>query len=91
MYAVIATSPLFDAAWYLRSYPDVKAARIDPIEHYLRHGGRELRNPFGAFDARAYVERYPSVRVSGLGLNPLYHYISHGKKKGWVISQPGRQ
>ena len=89
MYAVIATSPLFDAAWYLRSYPDVKAARIDPIEHYLRHGGRELRNPSGAFDARAYVERYPSVRASGL--NPLYHYISHGKKKGWVISQPGAQ
>ncbi len=36
---------LFDAQWYLRKYPDVAAARIDPLRHYRKHGAQEGRKP----------------------------------------------
>ena len=36
----------FDAAWYLEQYPDVAAAGIDPLRHYLDYGRHEGR--FGA-------------------------------------------
>jgi hypothetical protein len=38
-------SKIFDAAWYLRKYPDVAAARIDPLRHYLKYGAAEGRRP----------------------------------------------
>ena len=34
---------LFDGEEYLLSHPDVRAAGIDPLEHYLRHGLKEGR------------------------------------------------
>ena len=37
--------PAFDGAWYLRAYPDVAAAGINPLVHYLRHGRFEGRLP----------------------------------------------
>jgi glycosyltransferase involved in cell wall biosynthesis/ubiquinone/menaquinone biosynthesis C-methylase UbiE len=33
----------FDAAWYLKRYPDVAAASIDPLRHYLDYGRDEGR------------------------------------------------
>ena len=33
----------FDAAWYLEQYPDIAAAGIDPLRHYLDHGRYEGR------------------------------------------------
>ncbi len=35
----------FDPDFYLAEYPDVAAAGIDPLEHYLRHGQTEGRLP----------------------------------------------
>jgi SAM-dependent methyltransferase len=38
----------FDPYFYLAHYPDVAAAGVDPLDHYLRHGqaeGRLPRNP----------------------------------------------
>jgi SAM-dependent methyltransferase len=33
----------FDAGFYLRTYQDVAAARLDPVEHYLNYGRQEGR------------------------------------------------
>lgn len=41
----IAASGLFDGDWYLREYPDVAAAGMDPLLHYVRHGEKEGRLP----------------------------------------------
>jgi hypothetical protein len=46
----IAESGLFDADWYLTTYPDVAAAGLDPIDHYLNHGASEGRNPGPGFE-----------------------------------------
>lgn len=41
----IRDSDLFDSAWYLDAYIDVKSAGVDAVEHYERHGWRERRAP----------------------------------------------
>ena len=35
----------FDAAFYVRAYPDVSASGMDPRDHYVRHGKAEGRLP----------------------------------------------
>ena len=37
--------PGFDPVFYLKTYPDVAAAGVDPLDHYLRHGRSEGRLP----------------------------------------------
>ena len=36
---------LFDPDWYCTTYPDIPAAEIDPLTHYLEHGAVEGRWP----------------------------------------------
>ncbi|ACL59183.1 glycosyltransferase [Methylobacterium nodulans] len=61
---------LFDAEWYLRVNGDVKAAGLDPLEHYLGSGAAEGRWPNPLFDPAHYADK------AGLaaGENPLLHY-----------------
>lgn len=77
---VIASSPLFDAEWYLAQYPDVandpKLAR-DPARHYLLFGGYEGRNPGPGFDSNFYQTNNPDVLYRGM--NPLLHYMKFGE------------
>lgn len=78
--SVLLKSGLFDPEYYLRRNPDVAATGIDPVQHYLRHGAGEMRDPGPHFSTKRYVQRYPGVAKSGL--NPLYHFIVHGYAKG---------
>jgi hypothetical protein len=50
-----AVERLFDAAWYLQAYPDVAAAGIDPLAHFLGHPS-ERRNPNALFDSLAWAK-----------------------------------
>ena len=79
----IARSGLFDADWYLRTYPDVAARGVDPLAHYLAHGTLDRRNPSGAFDAARYLATYADVAASGA--NPLLHFLRHGRAEGRVV------
>lgn len=47
-------SVLFDADFYLNHYPDVRAAGMNPLIHYLRHGAAEDRKPNPLFDPAYY-------------------------------------
>lgn len=80
---IIASSPLFDAEWYLATYPDVAGSSLEPASHYVLFGGPERRNPGPAFDAAWYLDWNPDVAQSGR--NPLLHYIEHGKAEGREI------
>lgn len=42
---LVRDSGLVDAAWYLQRYPDVAAAGMDPLQHYVLHGIGEGREP----------------------------------------------
>jgi hypothetical protein len=74
--AVIRMSPLFDAKWYRRRYPDVAAAGVDPASHYFHFGAAEGRAPGPRFSTAYYVKSYPDVAAARI--NPLVHYVLHG-------------
>jgi hypothetical protein len=42
----LADSGLFSGQTYLENYPDVAAAGLDPLKHYLSHGMAEKRSRF---------------------------------------------
>ncbi|MEM8805757.1 MAG: glycosyltransferase [Cyanobacteria bacterium P01_G01_bin.38] len=75
----IRASGLFDDDYYLSANPDVAAAGIDALQHYLAFGVSEGRNPNGSFDTQYYLDRYPDVKQSGM--NPLIHYFLYGKSE----------
>jgi hypothetical protein len=52
---LVRASGLFDEAWYLERYPDVAAAGIDPVRHYLETGAAEGRDPSPLFNTRFYA------------------------------------
>jgi serralysin len=70
----------FEAQYYLSLYPDIMAARVDPLEHFNQHGWREGRNPNAVFDTAGYLAHYADVR--GAGSNPLQHYELFGWREG---------
>jgi len=67
----------FDRDYYLRIYPDVAAAGIDPLEHFVQYGEAEGRRPNLLFDPGYYLERYPDVTASGL--SAIRHYALYGE------------
>lgn len=79
-FELINSSELFDADWYLASYPDVKNSGLEPAQHYLSVGAQQGRNPSTQFDTQFYLERYADVEESGI--NPLVHYLLHGQHEG---------
>lgn len=70
----IRKSGLFDAEWYLKQYPDVAATKMDPLQHFVRHGASELRDPGPFFSTAAYVAAN-RARLSE-GDNPLLHHLA---------------
>jgi len=66
----------FDPDWYLARYQDVAAANLDPMQHFLRHGINERRDPNRFFDSAWYAEHYPDV--TACALHPLLHYLQFG-------------
>lgn len=79
----VSESGFFDYDWYLETYKDVASSEFHALDHFVRFGSAELRNPGPRFNARWYVEDYPEVRASGL--EPLKHYLEIGQKKGFDL------
>ncbi len=64
-----------DGAFYLANNPDLAAAGVDPVDHYMASGWREGREPAPQFDTLAYC------LTRGLTFatqNPLVHYVRNG-------------
>ena len=80
---MVLKSGYFNSRWYARTYPDVVEAGFKPIEHYMRHGALEGRDPGPKFNAACYFAYYPEVRKKRL--NPLLHYLQEGRLKGYAI------
>ncbi|MHC8412235.1 glycosyltransferase [Pseudomonas sp. Hz4] len=78
--AMLETSSLFNAPWYLAQNTDVALAGVDPLRHYLSIGWREMRDPCAEFDGIYYLTRYPDV--AALDVPPLVHYWLHGRHEG---------
>ena len=77
--ALILETGIFDAKFYLESNPDVAAAGVNPLDHFLRHGSRENRSPGPGFDAQWYKRIYMRDDAG----NAILHYLRFGKDLGW--------
>lgn len=78
--AVVRASELFDPAWYVSRYADVRALDMDAAEHYVRFGAAEGRDPGPRFSVQAYLALHEDVAASGL--NALDHYERFGRAEG---------
>ncbi|MGB5389919.1 MAG: hypothetical protein WBP10_07050, partial [Thermoanaerobaculia bacterium] len=88
----------FDRKYYLARYPDVAAAGINPLVHYVRHGKAAGRKGAADNPAFAHYEDLESVARSGLfdsgyylrtnpdvrakGFDPLEHFLEVGAWEG---------
>ncbi len=70
----------FDAEWYAERYDDVSASGLTPIEHFIRQGAGEFRDPNPAFDTDWYPRAYPDI--SGAGVVPIEHFVLWGAAEG---------
>jgi len=70
----------FDAAYYLAINPDVAAAGMAPLEHFIATGWTEGRDPNPQFSVRDYLADNPDV--AALGINPFGHYVVAGRSEG---------
>ncbi len=70
---------LFDADFYLDTYPEVAQSDVDPLDHYLKYGWREGRDPSPTFSTSYYIGKYAD-RL-GNDTCPLVHYCKIGKKE----------
>ncbi|RLJ20550.1 hypothetical protein DJ030_06425 [bacterium endosymbiont of Escarpia laminata] len=84
---LLKDSGLFDESWYLAEYPDVAEAGIDPVQHYLRYGASEGRNPSSKFDTAFYLTTNPDIAQAEI--NPLVHYFRYGREEGRLPSLQG--
>lgn len=72
-----AVAHAFDAAFYLRTNRDVAAAGHDPLDHFMRFGWREGRDPSPDFSVAAYLRAHPEVAEAGT--NPFTHFLASGR------------
>lgn len=77
----IPPHPLFDAAWYLATNPDIQEAGLEPLTHFLAAGWREGRRPIPTFDVDHYLDCYPEAGRHPGG--PLLHYVESGSNQGF--------
>ncbi|MDP5030508.1 glycosyltransferase family 2 protein, partial [Paraglaciecola sp.] len=52
---ILEQKQLFDAAWYLRRYPDIAQAGAEPLAHFIAHGAAEGRDPLPTFSLSSYA------------------------------------
>ena len=82
-YKIIAQSKYFNKRWYLKTNLDIKQSGIDPIEHYIKYGWKEGRNPSKYFDGNRYLDKHQDVKKAKM--NPLIHYLRYGVKEKRII------
>ena len=75
-------SQWWDAGWYLRHHPDLWASKIDPLAHFMAHGGEEGRDPSAYFSSSAYAVCYAEQMQASGQRNPLVHFITQGRHHG---------
>jgi hypothetical protein len=73
----------FDPSAYLAANADVRAAGINPFEHFLEYGAREGRavdQSGRRFDPSAYASQ--NADVIAAGMDPLLHFTTYGAAEG---------
>jgi hypothetical protein len=77
---IMASSDLFDAAWYESAYPEHRSTGLDAIEHFAAIGAFEGNDPGPGFSTRGYLFDNPDVARAGA--NGFLHFLRHGRAEG---------
>ncbi|XYK80787.1 MAG: hypothetical protein ROO70_00830 [Labrenzia sp.] len=80
-------SYVFDTSFYLEQNPDVAAAGINPLTHYLEYGVYQGRQPHDGmpsldqFDATTYLSSNPDLTEAGVttALGAYTHFARYGQ------------
>ena len=67
----------FDPHFYRERYEDVSGTSRELLDHYLKRGWREGRDPCTWFSTSFYLARYKDIREAGI--NPFVHYVTYGR------------
>ncbi|HWX46995.1 MAG TPA: hypothetical protein VNZ61_02940 [Roseomonas sp.] len=79
-----AGNALFDVPYYLDNNKDVATSSMDALEHFMRFGAAEGRDPNAFFDVSFYLNQNPDVLAAGV--NALEHYMASGWHEGRAAS-----
>ena len=72
---------MFDSGYYAsRNAADLAATGLTPLEHFVRLGAAEGRDPHPLFSIGHYVRQAPDLIASGG--NPITHYLQVGWRRG---------
>ena len=88
--ALLEKSDLFESAWYLKTYPQIRKSFLIPAQHYLLTGWKLGLDPSPGFDTRLYLAFNRDVAAAGVC--PLLHYLKTGAREGrriYPAFQPG--
>ena len=76
---ISARKDLWDPDCYLKENPDIAETGLSPLEHYMKEGWKENRNPSEALRTNVYLRVNPDCRL--LGVSPLEHYYICSRKR----------
>ena len=63
---------IWDSEFYLKENPDVANAKMDPLEHYIKHGWKEGRNPSKECKTATYLMINHDCKL--MNISPIEHY-----------------
>ncbi|MDO6477529.1 glycosyltransferase [Alteromonas sp. 1_MG-2023] len=72
-------NPFFDALWYKNTYSIDESDNA--LVHYINIGSKLGYSPSPNFSSEKYLEEYTEVKEAGL--EPLVHFLSVGRQKGY--------
>ncbi len=81
--ALIAQSEYFDKEYVAKQLKQLGLKVKNHLEFFLSYGAALELSPSEKFDTKSYLAMNPDVKDSGI--NPLLHYIKHGKAEGRVL------
>ena len=81
--ALISKSEYFDKEYVVSQLKQLGLQVKDPLEFFVSFAAGLELSPSDKFDTKSYLAMNPDVKNSGI--NPLLHYIKHGKAEGRVI------
>jgi hypothetical protein len=81
--ALISKSEYFDLKYVTNQLKQLGLQVREPLEFFVSYGAALELSPSEKFDTKSYLAMNPDVKESGI--NPLLHYIKHGKAEGRVL------
>jgi len=81
--ALVSKSEYFDKSYVVSELQKLGLNVKEPLDFFVSFGAELEISPSEKFDTKSYLAMNPDVRESGI--NPLLHYIKHGKAEGRVL------